>query len=240
VLSIFVLHRVPTAVILPLFNPFLLWALAVVLYDSGSWQRVIQLMTLVGLMIVLWIGYFYPHLAAAYSQSWVHNFTAYLNQMGQVYPGLINKVPAAEWQKAITLIGSFALGFRPLAFMVAGLLTLVLARLIQAALYNPGGLKKELYQWHLGYGTGGFITLMWLLTSFYPTPILLGMMPVLILPLLCNGVSLVHCLTARYKNQLLFLVLFYACVLLLQQLLLLVLLLGYIDCFINFRKYMQR
>lgn len=241
VLSLFVLHHAPKEVILPLFNPFLLWGLAVILYHSASWQRVIQLLTLVGLAIVFWIGYFYPHLVATYAKAWIDTFTTYLHQLAQVHPSLVNRVPAEDWQRAIALLGSFSLGFRPLAFVTAGLLSLLLARFIQAALYNPGGLKKELYHWHLGYGTAGFITLMWMAAYFYTTPILMGMVPVLMLPLLCNGFSLVHCLTAGYKHQLIVLVVFYACVLLLlQQLLLFVLLLGYVDCFINFRKYMKK
>jgi hypothetical protein len=237
-LSVFVLHRGATEMILQVLNPFLLWSLALVLYNGASWQKVIQLITAVGLALVLCVYYFYPHSAAAWSADWSRILTLNLQQIKQMHPGLINQLSAQDWQHIITLFGAFAPGLRALLYVGSGLLSLVLARYLQAVLYNPGGLKQELYYWHLGCGTGGVITLMLLGVYFKQSPVLLSMVPVLMLPLLCDGLSLVHFLTAGYRYQFIVLLVFYVCILfVLQQLLLFVLLLGYLDCFINFRKY---
>lgn len=238
IISFLILHHTPEEIILQIANPFLLWGLAFVLYRSHSWEKVIQLLTGVGLLIVLGIGYFYPQVVAAWSKEWASNFALSMQQVTAAHPALMHKLSAAEWQQIITLMGALAPGFRPLLFVAAGLLSLVLARYIQASLYNPGGLKKELYHWHLGYGTGGVITVLFMAAYFYPTTILLSMLPVLMLPLLCNGLSLVHFMTAGYRYQFVVLFILYVCIFfILQQLLLLMLLLGYLDCFIHLRKY---
>lgn len=238
IISLLVLHRTSEEIVLQIMNPFLLWGLAWILYRSHSWEKVIQLLTGVGLLIVLCMGYFYPQVVAAWSKEWASSFALSMQQVTAAHPALMNKLSAVEWQQIITLMSALAPGFRPLLFVIAGLFSLVLARYIQASLYNPGGLKKELYRWHLGYGTGGIITLLFMAAYFYPTTMLLSMMPVLMLPLLCNGLSLVHFMTAGYRYQFVVLFVLYVCVFfILQQLLLLVLLLGYLDCFIHFRKY---
>jgi hypothetical protein len=233
-LARFVLHYSAAQILLQTVNLVVLWLLAVLLRATASWQKVLEAITVVGLIAVIFITHFYPQLVVAWSQT----LTANLQQVAHDRPGLMGAIDPKDWQYWVMTFAQIATGLRVLLLLGSGLISLIMARYLQAILYNQGGLKPELYHWHLNYRVGGLITFLFIAAYIIRTPIWLSAVPVLLLPLLCTGLSLVHYLTARFKYQFIILTIFYACTLtIMPQLLFLVMLLGYLDCFINFRNY---
>lgn len=226
-------HYSAAEAILQSINPFVLWLFAVILATTVSWQMVLQVMTLLGVIAVLLLYRLFPEGTLAWSQA----LTANMQQMITAHPGLLENVDPADWQRWLVIFGAFAPGLRVTLFLGINLVTLILARYVQATLYNPGGLRKELYHWHLNYLFGVVVIALFITASVVQGHTWLSFIPVLTLPLLCIGLSLFHYFTARYKYQLVILTVFYICVItVLPQLLLLAMFFGLLDCFINFRK----
>lgn len=233
VLSRFVMHYPGSQMLLQAINPLFLWLLAWTLRETVSWQLVLQLLTLVGIVSLVLLYHFYPETAATWNQQLV----VALQQMVKEHPTLISGVNANDWGQLTQSFGQFATGLRIMLFLGMGFVSLIVARYVQANLYNPGGLKQELYRWHLNLISGAVILVLFWFAWFERTPVWLSVIPVLMLSPLCTGLSLLHYFTARYKYQSAILIIFYACVVtILPQLLFLVMLFGWLDCFINFRQ----
>ena len=116
---------------------------------------------------------------------------------------------------------------------------LFLARWCQAALYNPGGFRKEFHQIRLSQ-TAGIIFLLALIISYVFDDLLGRWLPVLTLPLVIAALSLVHFLIAVKQLSTRWLVAFYLTLLLFGQLLFpLLIFLGLLDSALNLRTRLQ-
>jgi hypothetical protein len=226
----FVLRLTIDQMVFQLINPLILCLLAYRLRETTSWLNVTQMITGLGVFIVVTIYWLFPQLA----QTWSQLLVDMMKQVAAERPELL-KVWSS--QQMLQLLGGFAVGLRVMLFITLGLLSLIVARYIQAVLYNPGGLRQELYAWRLNFYTGALLLVFIIVAGMIRTPICLSLIPVLILPFICVGLTVIHAVTAANKYQWLILLLFYVALLTIApQLLTLVALLGCLDSLINFRK----
>lgn len=118
---------------------------------------------------------------------------------------------------------------------VAALSALLLARALQAKLYNPGGFREEFHRLRMSPGiTTGLMVGM--LVSQWQTAAVI-VVPLLVLPLVVAGLGLVHGLAARKPGNRTPLVLFYLMLVLFAGPgLVLLVAAATMDSFIDFRK----
>lgn len=125
-------------------------------------------------------------------------------------------------------------GFGLLTGVVA-MAALLLARAIQARLYNPGGFRQEFHQLRMTPGVTTALMVGMLVSQWQPAAVIV--VPLLVLPLVVAGLGLVHGLAARRPGNRTPLVLFYvALVLFAGPAVVLLVAAATMDSFIDFRK----
>jgi hypothetical protein len=125
-------------------------------------------------------------------------------------------------------------GFGLLTGVVA-MAALLLARAIQARLYNPGGFRQEFHQLRMTPGATTALMVGMLVSQWQPAAVIV--VPLLVLPLVVAGLGLVHGLAARRPGNRTPLVLFYvALVLFAGPAFVLLVAAATMDSFIDFRK----
>lgn len=227
-------------------DPFVLFLLAYRLRVSASWLDVTQCLTTLAVLAVVVIHVCFPQLANAWSVALVE----ILKQ------GMADKPEFAQvlTEANLQIMASVAVGLRVVLMMVLSLLSLMVARYIQASLYNPGGLRQELHAWRLNVITGLVLTILIVVCSLTKASIAPSVVLVLSIPFVCTGITLLHTLVACFTwelplpwktdpqraqraFQLVFLWLFYIAMFTqVPYLLIGLMLLGWVDAFINFRK----
>ena len=132
-------------------------------------------------------------------------------------------------------IGSFI----GVGYMFLAIVLLMLARWMQATLFNPGGFQKEFHQLRIGQKMALGLAGLMLLGS-YQLLIPQSWVFYLILPLLFSGVALVHAVVVNKKLSSLWLVAFYALLIVSPTVLLLIVLLALVDSWYDFRSRLQQ
>lgn len=118
---------------------------------------------------------------------------------------------------------------------VTALAGLLLARSLQAGLYNPGGFREEFHQLRLAPGVIFALMLGMLLAQWLEQALIVA--PLLLLPLILAGVGLVHGLAGLKPDNRTSLVLFYVVfVLFAGPAIMLLVAAATMDSFIDFRK----
>ena len=122
-------------------------------------------------------------------------------------------------------------------YMFLAVLLLMLARWMQAALFNPGGFGKEIRQLRMEQKATLALVVLMLMADF---GVLLpdGWILYLVTPLLISGVALVHGVVAQRKMSSMWLVAFYA-LLMMPLVLQLVVLAAIVDSWYDFRGRIQ-
>jgi hypothetical protein len=119
-------------------------------------------------------------------------------------------------------------------YMFVAIMLLMLARWMQASLYNPGGFQQEFHALRIEQKVAMILLGLMLLASFQVL-IPQTWMLYLILPLLFSGMALIHALAAKKQLSSLWLAALYA-VLMLPVVVNMVVLLALVDSWYNFRK----
>jgi len=119
-------------------------------------------------------------------------------------------------------------------YMFLAILLLMLARWMQASLFNPGGFQQEFHALRIEQKVALILLGLMLLASFQVL-IPQTWMLYLILPLLFSGMALIHAFAAKKKLSSLWLAALYA-VLMLPVVVNLVVLLALVDSWYDFRK----
>lgn len=118
---------------------------------------------------------------------------------------------------------------------VAATAALLLARAMQARLYNPGGFRQEFHQLRMMPGATAVLMIGMLVGQWQPAAVIV--VPLLVLPLVVAGLGLVHGLAARRPGNRTPLVMFYvALVLFAGPAFVLLVAAATMDSFIDFRK----
>lgn len=119
------------------------------------------------------------------------------------------------------------------------LVSLLLARWWQAALYNPGGLREEMHALRLPKLLGGGLAVASMLCLTAGTEYVLWS-NLLALPLVVAGAALVHHVVAVMNLNVAWLVMFYAGLVLVGPMAVLVTAVGLLDSFMNLRARLSK
>lgn len=204
-----------------------LWGMAGLLRATASWRYVLEVSSGIAIAIILLFHGLVPNLNEVYS-----NYLIELYQNSKD-----SSANYAEMQNYIQALSYYLLGVQTTLYMIHNLFCLLIARGLQAMLYNPQGLSKDLKVIRLGWlpwiigaallFSGMQMSYLWALDTF----------PVLVALFLCAGLSVVHYgIKEKVKFKGALLIFYLLLILLLPFSILLVSLIALIDTGWNIRK----
>lgn len=205
------------------------WLSAWMLRKTVSWSWTIQGLSLGGIILIFLLHWLHPHLA----DWWIMHQQDLLNQFKEVFQ---NFMPTEKWQTFVQETAAFRTGFElsQQFLMILGLLGV--ARLWQARLFNPGGLKAELYAIRMSRGMLGIGVALLGIALFFEIPTVKDTLPLAVFPFVLAGISLFHYYVAQKKKPRFWLWLFYGAGIILSRYMIgFLLLLGLVDAVINLR-----
>jgi hypothetical protein len=212
-----------------LLRCILVWLLACILRSTVSWRLTLETMTILGILTV--IGF---HLALGDVSGWwstiLERYQAFLTKV------LGGQVTEDRIQEMIKQVIPIATGLFAAIMLLGAFCQLLLARWWQAALFRPGGLAKEFVEIRAGLIIAAVFTIG-VIGALFGWALAIDLLPVLILPLTINGLSLLH-KWARFNKKIVYLlVAVYIGLIFLPMVLIMVLALaGYVDSGYDFRK----
>jgi len=210
----------------------LTWILAVVLRITVNWRLVLLAASAMGILAVGIAHWVIPDVQAW----WMAKLQVAVTQASKA--GVLD-ISVASSLTALKPITAFLTGTLVAFFLLIALFNVVIARWWQAMLYNPGGLKKELYQLRLDkISVVGLLTITALV--FFNNPLAQDCLPVLILPLALIGLAVIHVLLANTRHNLLWLAGFYGLlILLLRPVAIILAMVAVLDSLIDIRKRLK-
>lgn len=211
----------------------LTWAFAVLLRRYNNWNRVIELAALLSILIVATIHIEYPGVADWWGTQFTAYFTKSLPLIDSVKP---DALPSDVQAQLVMFAKNYATGFAVVVVLLNIILQVLIARWWQAAMFNPGGLRKELYQIRLGY-VAGIVFVCGLVLSAIGNNTVLDIMPILYTTFCVAGLSLLHNLVQLTKAAWVWLALVYAVLVwVFPYSVVIIAILGLLDTGIDFRK----
>ncbi|MCW9013959.1 MAG: hypothetical protein OQL06_09270 [Gammaproteobacteria bacterium] len=217
-----------SGVVLLLWMP--VWLAAVTLRQTVSLSLAVQLIIGLGVLLVLLLQWVFPQLhtelAADFSE-----------MIGPVVEQQQSETAKQELNDAINIVLPLMPGLLAAGMMMGCILSLILGRWWQAALYNPGGLASEFNSLRLGRilaGTGAALMLVAALAS----SALATMLALVVLSAyLVQGVAIVHSIADAKNINRGWLFGLYVMIFMLPHLVVLPLaVLGLTDAWIDFRR----
>ena len=206
------------------------WLASVVLYRTVSLALALQLITIMALLFVLILQLIYPDLQLALSQEFA----------GIIQP-MIDQQPTVEARQelvaALDKVLPLLPGLLAMGMMMGAVLSLLLGRWWQSALYNPGGLAKEFNELRLGK-VPAVASVVLLVVAMLTGNILVIMLMLVILALyLIQGLAMIHGLLALKRVNRFWLVGLYFIIFIMPQLVILpVAAVGLTDAWIDYRQ----
>ncbi|MDR3476949.1 MAG: hypothetical protein P4M14_02820 [Gammaproteobacteria bacterium] len=185
----------------------LTWLFAVLLRQYSSWSLVLQLTAFVSIVAIAVVHVIYPDIQNWWATQLANYFVKTLQATGQVNPDDV-KPDSTMIVQLVSIAKPYATGMVIAFLTFNALLQLLLARWWQAAMFNPGGLRKELMGVRMGY-TAGATFIIGLMLSYWGNEVVVDVMPVIYLTFGLAGFSLMHCLFAKVKFGWFWLVLAY-------------------------------
>lgn len=215
-----------------LLQLMLVVGLAVYLARTASWPHVIQ--SIFGLATAAVVVF---HLTVADPVSFWVNTLKTLVDWDQLKASLVDvNLDDLLNQAAVHMTGLFAASMG-LVFT----LSLMLARQWQAALYNPGGFKEEMYALRLNKIAALVVSTIIMLALFSRSALLIDLILVGVGMFLFQGIALIHSIRAQLNAPRAWLLALYIPLALLTvQTVLLVAVFGMVDTFADFRAYLAR
>lgn len=207
--------------VIPLILMLGICVLALVLRETESWEFTVLLAIAVGLAVEV-----YMRLQPELLDVLLQNMQGYLQANAVALDGL-----------QLSDIRAFLPSVFGAVYMFLSVLLLMLARWMQAALFNPGGFGNEMHRLRMEQKVTLVLVLLMLMADFgvlLPSSWILY----LVSPLLIAGVALVHGVVALRKMSSMWLVAFYA-LLMMPLVLQMVVLAAIVDSWYNFRGRIQ-
>ena len=207
--------------IAPLIMLFGISGLAWLLRETESWETTLLATIAIGLSVEI-----YLRLQPAVLDGLFQQLELLL---------VTNSLQGIQLEDIRESIGSFI----GVGYMFLAIVLLMLARWMQATLFNPGGFQKEFHQLHIGQKTAlGLAGLIFL--GSYQLVIPQSWVFYFILPLLFSGIALMHAVVVKKKLSSLWLVIFYILLIVLPTVLQLLVLLALVDSWYDFRSRLQQ
>ncbi len=200
----------------------LIWLFALVLRYSNAWHWVLDAAAALGVIAVAVVHLVEPQI----KQTWVRLITDYLksNDLTSAFHMTPDSTTRVVGHLSAVATGGFAF------YMLLGaIILLILARWWQSAIYAPGRLQQEFH--HICIDRVMAVILIAATIGLYWRPDwLVDMYPLLLLPFMMGGLSVLHRLVANRKELRILLVAVYVALLLLTFFMVILLaLIGFID-----------
>lgn len=208
------------------------FAFALVLRRTASWALVMQWLGFVGIVGVLATHLLRPDIAQVWEGVLQTSLQGSLRRIG------MSPVQATAAVKHMVqyFTGIFALS---LALLIS--LSLILARTLQAMLYNPGGFRDEFTRWRMQPALAVGVLVIAALALVLRRALLVELLLVGLLPFLMQALGLVHALVRRARLNVGWLVGLYALLLFATvQMAALLSAVGIADCFVDIRSRLAR
>ncbi len=201
----------------------LTWLIAMVLWWSKSWIYV--------LVVIVLAGSAQHTLVPVLSDAQLTELVAAVNQMIQDVVAQNPDATPIEPPSQALYAGAIQLWS-----VLGSLISLMFARSMQAMVFNPEGFRQEFHSIRLPYNVMALLLGLAFVLSLLDE-VFVSYIPMLVLPLMVAGVSLVHGSVAIKKLGGNWLVLFYVCLVLASSLtLLLLMLVAALDSVFDFRS----
>jgi hypothetical protein len=207
----------------------LTWILAAVLRITVEWRIVLLVAIILGIGAV---GV--AHLVVPDMQAWwIDKLQIAINQASKA--GILD-ISATVALTAFKPVIPYITGMLAVSLLLIALANVLIARWAQAMLYNPGGLKEELYRLRLDKFTViGLLVFTAIL--FFDNPLALDCLPIILLMLALIGLTVIHVLLAKTQHSTLWLTIFYGLlILLLQPVVMMLAVVAVLDSLIDIRK----
>lgn len=204
------------------------WLLAIVLRHTNSWLLVVQAAVFISVIVIITIHLVNPNII----QFWADNLLKVFVQLNDLVGNLLTQQQINLW---ISNTAKYGTGMQAAMLILGNLFNLALARWVQAMLFNPGGLKQELHNFRMDKASL-LVTLLAIVAVPIGIAALIDCVPVLGLPALFAGFSLVHYYVELSRWAWFWLICFYALIMLVPYLLGVLMLAAIADVFFNFRQ----
>jgi MFS family permease len=206
---------------------------AFLLRHYGNWNVMLNVAIVIGIVVVGMVHVLVPDI----QNQWVVMLNAYVNKSIEM---MQQDIPKETFADAINIVKPYATGFVVMLLLLNTILQVVIARWWQAVIFNPGGLKKELYNIRLSYITG-FMFVAGMVFSYLGNATALDIMPVFYGIYCAAGLSLLHKLVSSTRLAMLWLFVIYLAIILVFPLSVMVIaVLALVDVSVDFRKRLIR
>jgi hypothetical protein len=200
------------------------WISALILRQFSSWSFVLDVVGLLSVIVIVALHLAYPGITEWW-QSWLTN---YFHAVG------LND-NAHAMANMVMGIKDYATGLVTIMLSFYAVLTLLVARWWQDAIFNPGGLRQELMSVRLSYLLGT-VFLICMVLSFWNMPIVMDVVPVLYMIFGLAGLSLLHYTVKAINAKWWLLAVIYGVLSLIPQSIIIVAMAGLLDTGFDFRK----
>ena len=205
-----------------------LWLFATVLRTTQTWSAVLLVGALIALVIIVRMHWYLGDVATW----WQQKMLSYLQQAGKEV-----SFNTDQQETLIKRIAVFGLGLQISVLLLVALMWLLLARLWQAVLYNPGALRSELCSIRFPIWSAVVMILISVIGLLTQWSLLLDFVPVLALCFALAGLSVTHFVLNRQKRSWVwFLLIYTALFFLLPYLLVVLIIIALGDSFFNVRR----
>lgn len=206
------------------------WLTSVVLYRTVSLALALQLVSAMALLFVLILHWAYPDLHLTLRQEFTDMIQSAIDQQ-----------PTADAKQALVVALDRVLPLLPgllaMGMMMGVVLSLLLGRWWQAALYNPGGLAEEFNQLRLGKipaVIGGLLLIAALLSK---STLIIMLMMVSVFLYVIQGLAMIHGVLALKQINKMWLAGLYFSIFIMPQLVILpVAVVGLTDAWVDYRQ----
>lgn len=213
-----------------LLGNLLTWVFAVLLRQYSSWSVTLECAALVSAISIAIVHLIYPDVQAWWATRLAHFFSQATQGLG-----LEPDESARTVDKLVALTKVYATGVVVVCIVFNALTQLFLARWWQAAIFNPGGLRRELYTVRLSQ-IAGAVFIIGLILSYWGNALVADVMPVIYLVFALAGFCLLHMLMLRFKLGWLWLSLIYLGVIIAPIGLVVIALIALVDTWVDLRR----
>ena len=220
------------ALIFVVFAWFPAWLSAMVLRQTVSLAYSLQVLTVLGLVAVVFIYGLFPDVG----ELWREPLDEVISQLAQQSDDL----SLQELKQTENWVIEFMPGLLVSSVMFGTMLSLLLGRWWQAVFYNPGGFAKEFQSLNLGKVSALVALVIVLLASYVDSILVLALAAVVLLLYSMQALSLLHAAVNIRKIKTVWLIFIYLTIFFVPHLLLLLILASYVDPWLDLRKRLSQ
>lgn len=164
--------------------------LALVLRVTSSWTNVMQLLLIAALAVILVVHAVVPDLPGY----WLAVLEKYVQPM-LVQAGM----PDLEIDRVLPQLSRVMTGVLAVSVVVSAFLMLMLGRVMQASLYNPGGFAEEFANLRMGLWPAALTFGLILMATLFKQPMLIEAVVIALGLFFFQGLAVIHGLSRRLK-----------------------------------------